>query len=106
MAGVTDVINACRCVPGEKEFTFAIAVVREEVAGRVKVKVIGIAEAVGDDFSLPAIGRETQERSALGIAYGRMRQGHVLAVDAAVIAADEIPPAVGPLAHGVAPMLG
>jgi hypothetical protein len=105
MAAGGDMEDARRRVPRQEEIAFAVAVVGEQVAGGVEVEVVGVAEAVGNHLGLLAIRGEPEQTAGFGVRDGGVRQGDVLRVDAAVVAADDIPPAIGPFAHGVAAVL-
>ena len=106
MTAKRDVIEPRRRVPGQEEIAFHIAVVGEDVTEPVEIEVVRVAEAVRNDFRIPAIRRQTQQASRFRLANRRVRQRDVLLTEAGVVAADEIPPAVRPFAHRVTAMLG
>src|SRR5713226_6824879 len=105
VSALRDVVDSRWCVPGEKEISFAIAVVGEEIAQFIEVEIVRIAESVCDHLTLPAIGGQAEQGTTLHLTNGRMGQGYVLGSKAAVVAANDVPPAVRSLAHGVAAVL-
>src|SRR5437016_798263 len=91
VSALSDVVDAGWRVPGEKEIALAVTVVGEEIAQLVEVEIIRIAESVCDHLTLPAIGGQAEQGTALHLSNGRMGQGYVLGSEAAVIAANDVP---------------
>ncbi len=72
----------------------AVGVVGEDLAERVEINVVGIAEAVREDFAGLAVGRDADERAGVDLLDGGTGELRVFAADAGVIAADEVEPTV------------
>src|SRR5436309_2900979 len=78
MAGVRDMVEACRCVPRQKEIAFDITVVSKEVAKSVKVEIIWIAKTVRDRFDAREVRRNAEQRAAFDGSNRRHWSGDML----------------------------
>ena len=62
-----DVEQAVGGVPRQVLVALAVGIDREQVPVLVEVEVVGVAEAVGEDFGLLAVGREADDRAAVAV---------------------------------------
>ncbi len=99
MAGVLDLINPRRRVPGQKKVALDIAVVSEDFAESVEVEIVRVAKAMRNRFDLAALDRESKQRPCFNVANGRRRRGHMLRSKSRIIPSNQIKPAIGPFAN-------
>src|SRR5262249_39898985 len=85
-----------------KEISLAVTVVSKEISQVVEIEIVRIAKTLRDDLTLFAVGREPEQGATLGRANERMGTSRVVPIKAAIVPANDIPPAVRPLAHGMA----
>src|SRR5687768_4046185 len=104
MAAMRDVVNARRRVPRQEIIGLNVAVVREDVAERIKIEVVRIAEAVRDDFAIAPVGSDSQERSGFGAPNRRPSQARMFVRYGGFISDNDIEPAVRPFPDGMPAM--
>ena len=108
MSARGDVIHPRRRIPGEEEIPFDVAVVCKHVAGGVEVEIVGLRKPWAMTLALfeQSGGRRSKapaSESRIG-EFGRV--ACMLPIDFAVIAADDVPPAIRSLAHRMAAVFG
>ena len=99
------VIKPGRHVPRQVKRPLGVAVVREKVAPPVEVKIVWIAKAARQRLKGFAVRRKSNDRAAFGFLEWRLRRIKLAGREAGVVAADEIKPAVRPLADRVCSVL-
>src|SRR5437016_10195143 len=104
MTAVSDVIDACGRVPGQKVVALNVAVVSEQIAESIEVEIVRIAKTMRDRLHFSALRRETDQRPGLDVPDRWPGAGDKLRAEPRVISADQIEPAIGSFANRMAAM--
>src|SRR4029078_3324251 len=81
-------------IPRKMMISLAIAVDGEELAKGVEIKVVDVAETMGDDFGVFSVRGEPQNRSRFGLLNWGSWERCMSGGDAGIITAGDINPAI------------
>ena len=100
-----NVVQACRCVPRQKERPLGVTVIGKHVTTPVEVKIVRITKAACQRLKYFTVRRKANDCTTLCFLQRRLIGVELARPETGVVAADKVKPAIGTLPYGVRAVL-